>query len=34
MPAYAEDGDVVCFSQNAGKFKTCYATLSTTPTLG
>jgi uncharacterized protein YdhG (YjbR/CyaY superfamily) len=27
MPAYARDGDVVCFFQGAGKFKTRYATL-------
>lgn len=27
MPAYARDGAVVCFYQNAGKFKTRYATL-------
>ena len=27
MPAYAKDGQVVCFFQNAGKFKTRYATL-------
>ena len=27
MPAYAKDGKVVCFFQNAGKFKTRYATL-------
>ena len=27
MPAYAKDGDVVCFFQSAGKFKTRYATL-------
>ena len=26
MPAYAKDGDVVCFFQSAGKFKTRYAT--------
>jgi uncharacterized protein YdhG (YjbR/CyaY superfamily) len=26
-PAYAKDGDVVCFFQDAGKFKTRYATL-------
>jgi len=26
MPAYAKDGDVVCFFQGAGKFKTRYAT--------
>jgi len=27
MPAYARDGQVVCFFQNASKFKTRYATL-------
>jgi uncharacterized protein YdhG (YjbR/CyaY superfamily) len=27
MPAYARDDKVVCFFQNAGKFKTRYATL-------
>jgi uncharacterized protein YdhG (YjbR/CyaY superfamily) len=27
MPAYAKDGNVVCFFQNAGKFKVRYATL-------
>ncbi len=27
MPAYAKDGDVVCFYQNAQKFKTRYGTL-------
>jgi uncharacterized protein YdhG (YjbR/CyaY superfamily) len=27
MPAYARDGDVVCFFQNASKFKARYATL-------
>ena len=27
MPAYAKDGDVVCFFQNASKFKTRYSTL-------
>jgi uncharacterized protein YdhG (YjbR/CyaY superfamily) len=27
MPAYAKDGQVVCFFQNAQKFKTRYATL-------
>src|SRR5215472_15162692 len=27
MPAYARDGKVVCFFQNAGKFKMRYATL-------
>ena len=27
MPAYAEDGKVVCFFQSAGKFKSRYATL-------
>jgi uncharacterized protein YdhG (YjbR/CyaY superfamily) len=26
MPAYARDGDVVCFFQDAGKFKARYAT--------
>jgi uncharacterized protein YdhG (YjbR/CyaY superfamily) len=26
MPAYAKDGNVVCFSQSAQKFKTRYAT--------
>jgi uncharacterized protein YdhG (YjbR/CyaY superfamily) len=26
MPAYAQDGDVVCFFQSAQKFKTRYAT--------
>lgn len=26
MPAYAKDGDVICFFQNAGKFKARYAT--------
>ena len=26
MPAYAKDGNVVCFFQSAGKFKTRYAT--------
>jgi uncharacterized protein YdhG (YjbR/CyaY superfamily) len=27
MPAYCKDGDVVCFFQPAGRFKTRYATL-------
>jgi uncharacterized protein YdhG (YjbR/CyaY superfamily) len=27
MPAYARDGNVVCFFQSAGKFKARYATL-------
>src|SRR3954451_173625 len=27
MPAYAKDGNVVCFFQNAGKFKARYGTL-------
>jgi uncharacterized protein YdhG (YjbR/CyaY superfamily) len=27
MPAYAKDGNIVCFFQSAGKFKTRYATL-------
>jgi hypothetical protein len=27
MPAYAQDGTVVCFFQSAEKFKTRYATL-------
>jgi uncharacterized protein YdhG (YjbR/CyaY superfamily) len=27
MPAYAKDGNVVCFSQSAQKFKARYATL-------
>ena len=27
MPAYANDGNVVCFFKNAGKFKTRYSTL-------
>ena len=27
MPAYAKDGDVVCFFQSAQKFETRYATL-------
>ncbi len=27
MPAYAQDGNVVCFFQSAGKFKARYATL-------
>jgi hypothetical protein len=27
MPAYAKDGNVICFFQNAQKFKTRYATL-------
>jgi uncharacterized protein YdhG (YjbR/CyaY superfamily) len=27
MPAYAKDGEVVCFFQPAQKFKTRYATL-------
>ena len=27
MPAYARDGDVICFFQSAQKFKTRYATL-------
>jgi uncharacterized protein YdhG (YjbR/CyaY superfamily) len=27
MPAYAKDGQVICFFQNAGKFKSRYATL-------
>ncbi len=27
MPAYTKDGDVVCFYQNAGKFKMRYAML-------
>ena len=26
MPAYARDGDVVCFFQSAAKFKTRYST--------
>jgi uncharacterized protein YdhG (YjbR/CyaY superfamily) len=26
MPAYAKDGDVICFFQSAGKFKARYAT--------
>jgi len=26
MPAYAKDGDVICFFQNAGKFKARYST--------
>src|SRR6476660_3666515 len=26
MPAYAKDGEVVCFFQDAGKFKSRYAT--------
>jgi uncharacterized protein YdhG (YjbR/CyaY superfamily) len=26
MPAYAKDGNVVCYLQNAGRFKTRYAT--------
>jgi hypothetical protein len=26
MPAYAKDGNVICFSQSARKFKTRYAT--------
>ena len=29
MPAYAKDGNVVCFFQSAQKFKTRYATLGT-----
>jgi len=28
MPAYAKDGKVLCFFQNAGKFKTRYSTFS------
>lgn len=27
MPAYAKNGNVICFLQSAGKFKTRYATL-------
>ena len=27
MPAYASDGNVVCFFQSGGKFKARYATL-------
>jgi hypothetical protein len=27
MPAYAKDGNVICFFQNAGKFKVRYRTL-------
>ena len=27
MPAYAKDGQVICFFQNAGKFKARYSTL-------
>ena len=27
MPAYAKDGNIVCFFQSAGKFKARYATL-------
>ena len=27
MPAYAKDGDVICWFQNAGKFKARYQTL-------
>jgi hypothetical protein len=27
MPAYAKDGSIICFFQNAQKFKTRYATL-------
>ena len=27
MPAYAKDGDVICFFQSAHKFKSRYATL-------
>jgi uncharacterized protein YdhG (YjbR/CyaY superfamily) len=27
MPAYAKDGNIVCFFQSAQKFKTRYATL-------
>lgn len=27
MPAYARNGDVICFFQNAGKFKARYSTL-------
>ncbi len=27
MPAYAKDGDIICFFQNAGKFKARYQTL-------
>jgi uncharacterized protein YdhG (YjbR/CyaY superfamily) len=27
MPAYAKDGDVVCFFQSEGKFKSRYSTL-------
>jgi uncharacterized protein YdhG (YjbR/CyaY superfamily) len=27
MPAYARDGDIICFFQNAGKFKARYQTL-------
>ena len=27
MPAYAKDGNVVCFFQNAAKFKSRYSTL-------
>lgn len=31
MPAYAKDGNVVCFFQSASKFKARYATLGFTP---
>ena len=31
MPAYAKDGDVVCFFQSARKFKTRYATFGFNP---
>jgi uncharacterized protein YdhG (YjbR/CyaY superfamily) len=27
MPAYAKDGKIICFFQNAGKFKARYSTL-------
>lgn len=27
MPAYAKDGEIVCFFQNSGKFKVRYSTL-------
>jgi uncharacterized protein YdhG (YjbR/CyaY superfamily) len=27
MPAYAKDGDVICYFQNAGKFKVRYQTI-------
>jgi uncharacterized protein YdhG (YjbR/CyaY superfamily) len=27
MPAYAKDGNVICFFQNAGKFKASFQTL-------